>query len=94
MALDEPLPALVKHVARRSMTEASPGDEKRVPGGGALRAAIDKQVKKPKSQFLEKMLGRKGSSAWRRREGEESKEGAGGESGEHEESWGRLVKPG
>eukprot|EP00243_Klebsormidium_subtile_P005606 TRINITY_DN2263_c0_g3_i1.p1 TRINITY_DN2263_c0_g3~~TRINITY_DN2263_c0_g3_i1.p1 ORF type:complete len:360 (+),score=105.57 TRINITY_DN2263_c0_g3_i1:86-1081(+) len=94
VALDEPLSALVKHVSRRSMTEASLGDEKRVPGGAALRAAIEKQLTKPKSQFLEKMLGRKGSSAWRRREGVESQGGAGEGSGGHEGSWGRLVKPG
>lgn len=92
----------MKHTRRRLIAQEQPGVKKEVVGGESetdLTVAMEKQAVNPRSRFFDKMMGRKGSSSWRRRkmrdpgtegQSESVERGAEEESGD----WGRLVKPG
>jgi hypothetical protein len=102
VTLHEPLLSLVKHTRRRLIAQEQPGVKREVVSGESetgLTVAMEKQAVNPRSRFFDKMMGRKGSSSWRRRkmrdpgtegQSESVERGAEEKSGD----WGRLVKPG
>jgi hypothetical protein len=103
VTLDEPLSSLVKHTRRRLIAQEQPRVKKKVVDGGSetdLTVVMEKQAVNPRSRFFDKMMGRKGSSSWRRRKmrdpGTEGQSTESEERGAEEKSsdWGRLVKPG